>query len=145
MLGRWRAHEILEAGARELERCGLHRGGFTTLGGDGDSPVCGMGAMRRAAFGAASVLPRPSFGLNVDAYDRAEGALAKVMAEQLGVPVVYTTPIRYCVGSMKEGTFWNRVGEPKTAFDIIKDGNDEYAVGTEDMVACMEKAAVGLR
>lgn len=133
-----KADEILDRGAEKIA-AGWCRNSFSQRGVfDGVSDrFCAMGAMREVALGKAHYIPaKVAFGDVCDEYWKAEAALADVMREQFPtIPVKQTW-----AGS--GATIDDYYLSPE---DIIANANDLQAQTKEEIVACMEKAAVNLR
>jgi hypothetical protein len=85
----------------------------------GPDGVCAMGGMRAAYYG--NPLTHPS---TTDMeYLKAMDALAEVMVQEFSIPFP----------------------EVHGSWELIAKGNDDPATCKEDVIACMEKAAVNLR
>jgi hypothetical protein len=85
----------------------------------GPDGVCAMGAMNTAYLGSPTNVPLTT---NTE-YTKALQALAEVMVQEFSIP----SP------------------EDQDPWELIAKGNDDPATCKEDVIACMEKAAVNLR
>lgn len=111
------ADEILDRGAQKIQTRGWCRNGFSNNKGE----ICAMGALR---MGLHNSVIHPI--KNTDEYYRALHALAEVFVEQYGADT-------------------SRPHWATTDFSTIARVNDRVAESVQEIISCMEKAAVNLR